>query len=601
MTLAAGRDDVCGAAGPTVGYTWAVTAPRTTRWSVSLLVCLVLSACAPAGAARDRLPDPGDRDPRPLEPVTTPAPELTPPPGPETGRATVARGGGRPNVVVVMADDMRVDDLDFAPNVRRLVGREGLTYENSFSPYPLCCPARASFLTGAYAHNHGVYWHEAPEGYSVFDDSRTLATSLRRAGYHTGFVGKYLNGYGPMRSKVSGRPSYTYVPKGWTDWVGAFEDPDVPGIHGGTYYYWDTPYNVNGRTDNTHQGEYQTNTIGDFSRTLVRNYHRAGGPFFLNVNFVAPHHGGPPERDDPRGDAFRTPARPDRVRGMYDRLVTRPSGLARRGVAEDVSDKPGFFSRLPRVGANARRALTEVTRQRAEAVHVLDEQVGRLVRELKATGEWRDTVFVFTSDNGYFLGEHRKLTGKVLPHEPSLRVPLLVTGPGLRQGERRYDPISTVDLTATILDVAGARPPTAADGTSRWDAMRRGDQGWSVPVLTESTHTSGRPGRDRRWFPAGERRTGLGLRVPQYAFHRYRDGAGELYDLRADPAQLENRFDDPALADVRAVLEGTLRDLKDCKGKTCRTPMPEELRATPQQARELGERYWSVIDRLYGR
>ncbi len=577
---------------------------RPARWVASLVACLVaclaLSACMPAGATRDRLPDPGDRDPRPLEPVTTPAPELTPPP--RAGDGTAARGRGRPNVVVVMADDMRVDDLDFAPNVRRLVGRDGLTYENSFSPYPLCCPARASFLTGAYAHNHDVYWHEAPQGYSDFDDSRTVATSLRRAGYHTGFVGKYLNGYGPMRSKVSGRPSYQYVPNGWTDWAAGFENPGVDGIHGGTYYYWDTPYNVDGRIDNTHQGEYQTNTIGDFSRTMVRGYHRAGGPFFLNVNFVAPHHGGPPESDDPRGDAFKTPARPDRVRGRYDRLVTHPSGMPRRGAAEgDVSDKPRFFSRLSPIGTRARRALTEVTRQRAEAVHVLDEQVGRLVRELKATGEWRDTVFFFTSDNGYFLGEHRKRSGKVLPHEPSLRVPMVVTGPGLRQGEKRYDPISTVDLTATILDIAGARPPTAADGVSRWASMRRGDQGWSVPVLTESTHTAGGPGRDRRWFPVGDRRTGVGLRVARYAFNRYRDGAGELYDLRADPAQLENRFRDPAYAEVRTLLQSTLREHKDCRGSSCRAPLPEELQATPEEARELGRRYWDVIDRRYAR
>lgn len=110
-----------------------------------------------------------------------------------------------------MADDMRFDELRFAPTLRRLA-RDGVSFENSLSPFPLCCPARASFLTGQLSHNHDVYWHDAPHGYADFDDSRTVATSLKGVGYRTGFVGKYLNRYGPARSKVSGTKSYRYVP-----------------------------------------------------------------------------------------------------------------------------------------------------------------------------------------------------------------------------------------------------------------------------------------------------------------------------------------------------------------------------------------------------
>jgi N-acetylglucosamine-6-sulfatase len=156
-----------------------------------------------------------------------------------------AAGAERPNIVVVMADDMRVDDLAFAPALRRLVADHGVTFTNSFAPYPLCCPNRASFLTGQYAHNHGVYWHEPPWGYGSFDDSRTLATSLRDAGYRTGFIGKYLNRYGVDRSKVSGQPSHRFVPPGWSDWRAAVENPGNAGFHGHTYHYFDTPFNVN--------------------------------------------------------------------------------------------------------------------------------------------------------------------------------------------------------------------------------------------------------------------------------------------------------------------------------------------------------------------
>ena len=148
---------------------------------------------------------------------------------------------------MVMADDMRTDDLRFMPSVRRLLVGTGLNFRNSFSPYPLCCPARASFLTGRYAHNHHVYSHASPYGFQSFDDHATLATALQQSGYQTGFVGKYLNGYGAENSLVTGGPSFRYVPAGWTDWYGAVERPaGSPYRSGGTYNYWHTLFNVNG-------------------------------------------------------------------------------------------------------------------------------------------------------------------------------------------------------------------------------------------------------------------------------------------------------------------------------------------------------------------
>ena len=515
----------------------------------------------------------------------------------------------RPNIVMVMADDMRVDDLLFAPNVRRLIGNHGLTFENSFSPFPLCCPARASFLTGMYAHNHKVYWHEKPYGYGAFDDSRTLATSLSAAGYRTGFVGKYLNGYGQMRSKVSGKPSWKYVPNGWTDWIGSFQNPGVRGIHGGTYNYFDTPYNVNGRVDNRYRGRYQTNVVGDFSLKLLRKYHHSTSPFFLYLSYVAPHHGSPREKGDPRRvrrvdgtyDSFQTPARPKWVKGRFNRIITRAAGMPKNGGPSeaDMSDKPSFMQHRKELSHPERVALTNVTRQRAEAVYVLDQQVGRLVRSLKATGEWDNTVLMFTSDNGYFLGEHRQRTGKVRAHEPSLRVPFLITGPGMRTKAKRYDPISTVDITATILDIAHAAPPHSPDGTSRLATMLTGDHGWTVPVVTEAVHTTRGP-RTAAGFPATEPRTSIGLRTARYSFTLYRDGQGELYDLLTDPAENNSQFKNPTYADVRAALTEQWWQYKDCAGVTCRAPMPESLQASASQENQWTARYWDTINTIYG-
>ena len=517
-----------------------------------------------------------------------------------------AADSNRPNVIVVMADDMRVDDLRFAPKIRELIGRRGLTFENSFSPFPLCCPARASLLTGQYAHNHGVFWHHRPYGYGAFDDSQTLATALKRAGYRTGFVGKYLNRYGQHRSKVSGEPSYSYVPRGWTDWRASFSNGTIPGIHGGTVNYFDSPYNVNGRIDNRYRGEYQTNVIGDMSVSMAQRFGQRLAPFFMYVNYVAPHFGGPADPDDPRPmrDAdgrrhhYATPSVPRWVRGRFNHIIRRAAGLPRGGgpAEADVSDKPFAFRKFPEPNRRERLALREVTRQRAESVFVMDRQVARLVRHLKRAGEWDETVLMFTSDNGYYLGEHRKRQGKTRAHEPSLRVPFLVTGPGMREGAQRYDPISTVDVAATILDLAGAEPPLPPDGTSRLASMRNGDQGWLAPMLIESIQTSS--GGEESGFE--DARSSIGLRTPRYSYVRHRGTMDELYDLVEDPLQLENVATSPAYQDVVAALDRVWWDTKNCSGASCQVPLPPEMQASAEQAREMTRAYWAKVDRVYG-
>lgn len=515
------------------------------------------------------------------------------------------RAPSRPNIVVVMADDMRADDLVFAPQVRRLVARRGITFRNAFSPYPLCCPARASFLTGQLAHNHKVWSHERPWGYGSFDDSRTLATSLKAVGYRTGYAGKYLNGYGNHRSRVGDRPSHTYVPRGWTDWRASLDGG--PRIHGGTYNYMDTPYNVNGRVDNSHRGDYSAVVTGGFARDMVTRFSRDRSPFFLYVNFLAPHSGGPPEVDDPgrltdrNGTRYRlmTPARPRWVRGRYDDLVNRASGLPRGGgpAERNISDKPHYLAALPEPTRRERRAMRELTRQRAESIFAMDREIAGLVARLKRTGEWDDTVFVFTSDNGYYQGEHRRREGKVRAHEPSLRVPLLITGPGLRSGSHRDDPVTTVDLSATVLDLGRAQPPRRADGVSAVPTLRGGDRGWTTPVLNESIYGSG---KDRDVDGFDDRRTTIGVRTARYSYIDNRSGRDELYDLKRDPVQERNVVGDDDYRPVRRLLREVWWDVRNCRGAGCQVDLPPELQATPSQLAALTDRYWTVLRRTYG-
>jgi N-acetylglucosamine-6-sulfatase len=385
-----------------------------------------------------------------------------------------------------------------------------------------------------------------------------------------------------------------------------FQSPGVHGIHGGTYNYFDTPYNVNGHVDNRYKGKYQTNVIGGFSRKLVRKYHQSSNPFFLYVSFVAPHHGGPREKGDPvhvrrpdgRYESLDTPARPSWVKGRFNGIITRSAGLPKNGGPSeaDVSDKPSFL-RHPDVNTAERAALRDVTRQRAEAVYVLDQQVGRLVSTLKKTGEWNNTVLMFTSDNGYFLGEHRKRQGKILAHEPSLRVPFLVTGPGMRTAQKRYDPISTVDITATIVDIANAAAPRTPDGSSLWETMQTGDQGWTTPVVTEAFHSM----LARRTAPGfTDPRTSIGLRTPRYSFTIYQNGEGELYDLVTDPAEMNNQYNQPAYREIRNALTEQWWNYKNCAGSTCKTPLPADLQASAEQETRWTVGYWSAINDIYG-
>ncbi len=525
--------------------------------------------------------------------------------------ALTAAAGGRPNIVTVMADDMRVDDLRYMPAVRRLVAGTGLRYRNSFSPDPLCCPARASFLTGLYSHNHGVLSHEVPWGFAAFDDHASIATALQGSGYRTAFVGKYLNGYGSQPSRVTGESSFRYVPAGWTDWYAAVSRPEDSGFDsGGTYNYFNTLFNVNGTIDDSQAGRYQTSVLGGFARALVTRYSQRRAPFFLYLSSVAPHHGTPREPDDPvdvpssQGGTVRlvTPARPSWVKGRFDAAISRAPGVPLDGGPAEANntDKPRSMRSLREPSPEELTGMRDAARQRAESLYVLDGQIARLVATLKRTGEWRNTVFMFTSDNGYFLGEHRVRQGKIKAYEPSLRVPFVITGPGIPRGTR-FDPVSTVDVSATIAELAGAHMPYRPDGRSIV-ASFQADRGWTVPVVTEGHEDNMLFPSDPALMAAGfhDGRTTSGLRTPRYKFVRYSNGDVELYDLDRDPTELRNVAAVDRYADTRTLLQRMWVRLRDCAAVACREPMPRVLQRTPAQNKSGTDRQSGGVEEVYG-
>lgn len=542
--------------------------------AVAVFAALAAAVTQPAAARDLALAGSGTR-PNP----SPPAPNINP----------LVGDRGRPNIVVIMTDDARYDDLRFMPNVRRLIADQGVTFLNTFSPEPLCCPARASFLTGEYSHNHHVWSNTPPFGFPALHDKQTIAVWLHRAGYDTDFLGKYLNGYG-NRLRRNGKPSLRYVPPGWTDWRAAVHGVGGGvggGLAGGTYRYYDTTLNVNG-TLMPHQGGYQTYVFSRITQDIFRAEADSPNPFFLWASFVAPHDGLPHESDDPQPilrangklQYFGNPARPKSVWGKFDREIPHAQGY--RG-EKNVSDKPFFIRDLPPLTHAELLAVREDERQRAEALSIVDQQVKRMVHVLRQTGELSNTYLIFTSDNGYFLGEHRMVEGKVLPYEPSLRVPLVMRGPGIPHGQVRTDPFMIPDFAPTFLQIAGVPPKKRIDGVSMLDVAEHGDRGWTRGILTETGprevrgSTSESPNFQVKQHGASRLRFSQGVRTGNYLYVHGASGYRELYDLRSDPRELRNLVHRRSERRVVHALQHVLDRLRNCTGSGCAVPLPKFL------------------------
>jgi N-acetylglucosamine-6-sulfatase len=462
--------------------------------------------------------------------------------------ALAAGGAARPvltakpsrlNIVVIESDDQRSDDLRVMPNVGRLLAARGTSFVNSFVANPLCCPSRATFLTGQYSHNNGVWNNGPPQGgWQALRPTQgnTLPAWLRNAGYATILIGKYLNEYGDDKP--------TEVPTGWTDWHGAVDDSATK--------YQDFTLNENGRLV-TYHGVYQTDLYAQKAATLIRRYAASQKPFFFWLTFTAPHAGGPQDPDDPPG--WRTPSPAPRDR---DRLARLPLPKPPSYNEADVSDKPRQIQMQPPIDPGTEAKIREAHQQRLESLLALDRAVAQIVATLQETHQLDKTLIVFTSDNGYMEGEHRVTFGKELPYEPSIRVPLIMRGPGVPVHRVVRTLVSNVDLAPTFVDVAGARARRALDGRSLLPLLRNPKLRWTRDLLVESALE-----HRERAFTA--------IRSERYLYVEWTAGDRELYDLARDSYELTSLHADPASATVRGQLAAKLAKLRACRGPSCRT------------------------------
>jgi arylsulfatase A-like enzyme len=451
--------------------------------------------------------------------------------GPAPAAASIA---ARPNVLLILTDDQTRADLAVMSKVKAQIGEQGTTFTRAFSQLPLCCPARASILTGQYAHNNGIM---SLHGFADFEKrfgSNNLAVWLRKAGYNTVLLGKYLNGY-------PGRRPASYVPAGWTEWQAPVRN---------VYGYHNFTMNENGRLKSYRT--YQTTHWQSRGANLITSYARREKPFFMWLSFLAPHWGGPIESDDPRADGgggLKTPNVANEFRDALSgtRLPPKPSFLEK-----DMSDKPA----LPGTGRRAVWEYRELFQQRREALLSVDAAVGKLLDALDRSGEANQTIVIFASDNGYLIGEHRKV-GKIVGYEESVGIPMLVRGPGFSSGVRRDQLVSLTDLASTITRAAGISPGLRQDGRPMQPLSINPSAGVDRPILLEAG-----PRPDRRLY--------TGIRTPDdRVLLRWRSGATEFYNLGADPFQLNGRVSAGETAKERRALATRLTKLQNCAGSTC--------------------------------
>lgn len=447
-----------------------------------------------------------------------------------------------PNILFVVTDDHAASALGAyggrllaTPNLDR-VGREGARFENCFVTNSICCPSRATMLTGAYSHRHGVYENLFGEK-EPFDGSQlTYPKLLRDAGYRTALIGKWH-----LKSEPTGFDHWEVLP-----WQGRYRDPRF--VEKGSMGPGDET--VRDAEETVHEG-YVTDVITDLAIEALEERLTSDRPFCLLCHHKAPHRRWVPE-DDRRelftGQDLPVPAT------FHDDWHNRasPARHAEMSVA-DMPDweeqQPPGLGRQERMHWNYQRFIKDYLR----TVASVDESMGRLLDYLDRSGRAEDTAVVYTTDNGFFLGEHGWYDKRFM-YEESIRIPLLVRYPrAVEPGTTVRESALNLDFAPTFLDLAGVDAPGRM-------------QGRSLLPLLDGTAGSWRDGWYYHYYeyPGPHRvRPHYGVRTGRYKLIRYYTvDEWELFDLRKDPHEMNSVHGAPAYADVRRRLTGRLRELR---------------------------------------
>ena len=445
-----------------------------------------------------------------------------------------ANSPARPNIIFVLTDDLRCDEMDYpfvnVPHLRR-IAREGVRFRNAFVTTPLCSPSRASFLTGHHAHRHGITDNTDRSVRS--HELVTFPRLLHAAGYETAFIGK---------------------------WHMGLDDNPRPGIDHwvsvkGQGSYLDPEFNVNGKQEKI--SGYFTDILNQFAADFLKHNHTK--PFLLYIAHKAVHPDLVQNADgslsDPGAGKF-IPA--ERHKNLY----TDAAIPHRPNYGKAPAGKPALLRQIGNLPPLGPKTVTddETIRNRLRMLASVDEGVGEIFKVLEQQKQLDNTLIVFTSDEGYFYGEHGLSVERRLAYEESARIPLFMRWPGLIKAGSVSDQFAlNIDLAPTLLEIGGA-PAKDLHGRSLVPLLRGGKVPWRNSFLIEYFSD--------KVFPRVLNMGYQALRTDRWKYIRYvdLDGMDELYDLKADPYEMSNLFADPtaqpAHNDLRIELDRLLNESK---------------------------------------
>jgi arylsulfatase A-like enzyme len=473
-----------------------------------------------AGGRAPPVPTPAT-PPQPVEPAPTPPPAAT-------------AQGKRPNIVFVLTDDLAVNLVQYMPHVLDMQ-KKGVSFANYFVTDSLCCPSRSSIFTGRFPHDTGIFRNTGNDGgflafHNRHHEQSTFATALTAAGYRTAMLGKYLNGYQPRQHPPE---------PGWTMWA----------VAGNGYPEFNYDLNEDGKV--VHYGrepaDYLTDVLSEKAARFIKE--SAGKPFVIEIATFAPH---APYMPAPR-DANAMPG------------LSAPRTSAFN--AAPAADAPLWLRAHPALSAQDIGRIDADFRKRAQSVLAVDKMIGELEAAVAAIGEADNTYFVFSSDNGLHMGEFWLMPGKMTAYDTDIRVPLVVTGPGVPAGRTVEEITENVDLNPTFTAIGGAATAPNVDGRSLVPLLHGEPvSDWRKAALIEH-HGPVRNNADPD-FPgrrSGNPTTYEALRGATWLYVEYADGEKEYHDLSADPDELQNTFADLSERQ-KASLHAMLAALQNCHG-----------------------------------
>lgn len=445
----------------------------------------------------------------------------------------------RPSIVFIMSDDEDLASHRVMEQTKRLIADKGSVLDNYFVTYSFCCPSRATILRGQYPHNHRIEGNDLPAGGFAKYESlglghSTVATWLHDAGYRTAFFGKLMNGY---------EPELHGPQPGWDEWYAA----------GGRYVNFGYSLNENGKVvAYGHDPEdHLTDVLARKAADVIRRTPR-DQPLFA---YVAPF--------DPHSPAQPAP----RYADLYQ---DEPLPMSPSFDEADISDKPSYVADQPHLEAWQKEALVKHNRERLRALRAVDDMVATVVAALEETGRLDDTYVIYTSDNGFHMGQHRLFIGKTTPYEEDIRVPMAIRGPGIPAGQHLQQMILNNDLAPTFAAIAGTETARFVDGRSFLPLFAHPDRPWRRSFMIERRQMETHELTGNAIIDA--------LRTSRHTYIEYGTGERELYDLAADPFQLDSLAASADAALLEAMAE-RLAELRNCAADTCR--MLEDLPVEP--------------------